>query len=103
MPMQNDIFSIGATRVVVGASQILKVTAAGFQYAETLKIISGGGTLELISAANYAGGTGWGSGYPIGANEFVNIGGPAVFYLAASGATMTAALYLGYTAGASTA
>jgi hypothetical protein len=41
------------------------------------------------------------NGYPLGANEVLNIGGPATFYLAAAGATVTVGLGIGYTAGVS--
>jgi hypothetical protein len=76
-----------------------------FQYAEMIKIFAAGGTLEIVpsqlSGASTAAGNAWGKGYPIGSTEVINIGGPAAFYLAATGATMIAAVVLGYTPGVS--
>jgi len=100
---QNDIFVLGATRIAVGLSQVLRVMPTDYQYAETFKIFSGGGTLEIVppclSGSSTAAGN-WGIGYPVGASEIVSVGGPAVFYLAATGATMTITMTLGRTAGA---
>lgn len=100
---QTDIYSMGATRINVGLSTIIRVTPTAYQYAENIKILAGGGTLEIIPtplALSGASAVGWGLGYPIGASEVVSVSGPAVFYMAATGATMTATILLGYTAGA---
>lgn len=101
---QNELSVISATLINVGLSQIIRVTPTAYQYAEGLKIFAGGGTLEIVppalSGTSTAAASGWGTGYPIGANEIVNFSGPAVIYLAATGATMTAAMYIGRTAGA---
>lgn len=102
---QTDINSIGATRITVGLSAIIRISPSAFQYSEGLKILSGGGTLEIVPCPLALSGSstiGWGTGYPIGASETINVSGPAVFYLAASGATMVAAMTIGYTAGATT-
>ena len=96
---QDRIYVLGATRVAVGVSTILKIQASDNQAAFTIKILAGGGTLEIVRGTT-TGGAGWGLGYPLGASEVLNIGGPAAFYLAATGATMTAALLIGQTAGA---
>lgn len=102
---QNDIQGIGATRFAVGLSQVLRISPSAYQYAETIKIIAGGGTLEVV-AIQFSGTStlvssslAWGTGYPLGSNEVFNVGGAATFYLAATGATMTAAMILGYTSG----
>ncbi len=101
---QNEIHVVGATRIAVGLSQIIRVRPSANQYAEAIKIFSGGGTLEIVppalSGASTAAASGWGTGYPLGASEVMSFGGPCVFYLAATGATMVAAMTLGYTAGA---
>jgi hypothetical protein len=84
-------------------SAIVVVVPTAKQYAEAFKIFSGGGTLEVVSpppALSGSSAAGWGNGYPVGANEVYSIGGPAVFYLAATGATMTIAMTIGRTAGA---
>lgn len=96
---QNDVFMVGSTRIIVGLSTIVKVQPTAYENCFVLKILAGGGTLEIVKGTT-AGGSGWGTGYPIGTNEFVSVAGPAVFYLAATGATMTASMYLGYTSGA---
>ncbi len=102
--MQNEISVIGATRFAVGLSQVLRVMPSGYQYAETLQYVSGG-SLELVppqlSGASTAAGNAWGKGKILGTTEVYSIGGPAVFYLAATGATSIACMTLGYTAGAS--
>ncbi len=101
--MQSELSVLGATRITVGLSQIVRVMPGAYQYAEGIKIFSGGGTLEIcppaLSGTSTAAGN-WGTGYPIGASEVVNLGGPCVFYLAATGATMVATVLLGYTSGA---
>ncbi len=102
---QNDIQSLGSTRIAVGLSQVIKIIPQAYQYAMSIKILSGGGTLEIVNpqlsgTSTASGATAWGTGYPIGASESVNVAGPAVFYLVATGATMVAAMYFGNTAGA---
>lgn len=85
----------------MGLSAIIKVAPTAYQYAEALKIFSGGGTLEIVSPPPALTGTSavvWGTGYPLGASEVFSIGGPATFYLAATGATMVLAMALGRTA-----
>ena len=53
-----------------------------------------------LSGTSTAAGNAWGVGYILGTTEIFNIGGPAVFYLAATGATAVASMTLGYTPGA---
>lgn len=100
---QNEVSVIGATKVIVGLSQIIRVTAGNYQCAETFKYFSGG-SLEFVepvlSGASTAAASGWGTGYLLGTNEAINIEGPAAFYLAATGATVTAMLLSGRTQGA---
>ncbi len=96
---QDKLYVLGATRIPVGLSTIVKVAPTNNQIAMSVKILSGGGTLEIVPGATITG-PGWGTGYPIGSSEVLNIGGPATFYLAATGATMVAAMILGRSAGA---
>lgn len=96
---QDDIFVVGATRVAVGLSTIVKLSPGEYQHSYTIKILAGSGTLELVRGSS-AGGVGWGTGYPLGTSEVLNLGGPATYYLAASAATMTVAVLIGQTAGA---
>ena len=97
--LQSRISVLGATRISVGLSQIVKIQPAGFQSAISFKILSGGGTLEVVNAATLTG-TGWGTGYPLGASEVMNVNGSAICYVAATGATMVLAALVGRTAGA---
>lgn len=89
--------------MVIGLSAIVKINPSAYQYAENIRIYSGGGTLEIVPpplALSGASCTGWGLGYPIGNGEAVSIDGGAVSYLAATGATMTVCMLIGYTSGA---
>lgn len=100
---QSEISVLGATRIAVGLSAIIKLNPSAYQYAENIRILSGGGTLELVPpplALSGASCAGWGLGYPIASGEAVSIDGGAVAYLAATGATMTVCMLIGYTSGA---
>lgn len=100
---QNNISLLGATRMVIGLSSILKISPSNFQYAENIKILGGSGTVEVIPppiALSGSSATGWGTGYPIGDSEAISIEGGAVLYLAATSATMTVGMLVGYTSGA---
>ena len=106
MATQSEVLAAGATLFYVGLSALIKVAPAPFTFGMYLKNVAGGGTLELAPIPNGyslsgSGCTGWGGGYPIAAGETIALDGPATFYLAASGATMTVALVMGKTAGAS--
>lgn len=99
-----EIRELGATLIVVGLSALVRVTPSAYGYAELLKIAAGSGTLEIVtpiysgSSAILSGSSAvrQGTGYPIGTSEAITVGGPASFYLAATGATMTAALMVGF-------
>lgn len=100
---QKQIAVVGATRIAVGLSAIIKVAAGSYEYHKQLKILSGGGTLEIVAppvALTGSSAAGWAAGYPVGGTEVVTVQGPAVFYFAATGATMTLALINGSTNGA---
>jgi len=101
--LQDRTTVIGATQIVVGLSAITRIQAGYFQAGWAIKILSGGGTLEICKppiALSGTSATGWNTGYFLGASEVFAIDGPATFYLAATGATMTAALAIANTAGA---
>jgi len=104
---QNEVTVYGATLFYVGLSQVIKVPAGDHVIDGTLKIQSGGGTLEIVNpvysgSSTQAGLTApaWGNGYPVSASEILSFYGPAIFYLAATGATMQVAMTVGRTAGA---
>lgn len=102
MMTQNDASVLGATQFAVGLSAIIKMQPTAYQYFQKIKILSGGGTLEIVTppaALTGVSASGWGAGYPVGASEVISTDGPAVFYLAASGATMSVAMMIGRTTG----
>ncbi len=100
---QNEIYVIGATRAIVGLSQILRISPGPNSIAGTIKILSGG-TLEIIdpvySGASSAPNVGWNQGYPLGTSEIYCYYGSSAFYLAATGATTIVAMTMGRTSGA---
>lgn len=101
--MQSDLAVLGATRLIIGLSSILRVVATDHMYSRSLKIYSGGGTLEIVPVPVALSGSscaGWGLGYPIGSGEVISTDGPTAFYLAATGATMVASMAVGFTYGA---
>lgn len=103
---QLNVKAFGGTQIAVGLSTIAAIRPAAFQIAETFKIISGG-TLWIAPCAPVAltgtsAAASIATGYPVSASEVMNVGGPACFYLSASGATVVVGLALGYTSGYTT-
>ena len=102
----DSVFGLGATQVIVppGATLAVLVQNLPLQNASTLKILSGGGSLEIhgtITGTTMAGSSLaplLGKGYILGASEVLNIDGPARFYLMATGQTMIACLLKGLSA-----
>lgn len=104
MSAQDAVQAIGATRISVGLSAIIKISPQPFQNTITWKIGSGGGTLEIVPIPIALTGTsaaGWGTGYLVGASEIFNMGGPCFYYLAATGATMVVHAAVSLSEGAS--
>jgi hypothetical protein len=90
-------YLVGVSHIVVGLSQTVKVVPRAGVLSGFVSITAGGGTLALvngISAISTA-------GFRVSATDRIEMEGPATFYLAAAGATMTAAYVMRYTAGAS--
>ncbi len=105
---QQNIYAVGSTQISVGLSAIILVKPPAYAIATTIKMATTGGTLWVTPAPSLGlgaslTGTAAGSmitgGYYFSASEVFNIGGPAKFYLSASGATVTAAIIFGYTDG----
>ena len=102
----DSIFGVGATQVIVppGATNAVLVLNIPRETASTVKILSGGGSLEIHGTLNGSTMAGAslapliGTGYMLGATETVNVDGPARFYLMATGATMVACLLKGLAA-----
>lgn len=105
MSGQRDVYVVGATRVSIGQSQIIRVTPPPGAAQTNLKYISGG-SLEIVqpalSGASTSTAGGWGTGYLVGTSEVVQMPGPATFYLSCgvAGATTVACLAWGFSAGA---
>jgi hypothetical protein len=102
----SEVRALGATQVVVGLSALVRITPPERGIADTMKIVAGSGTLWVspLTPAALSGTSGaafLAVGYPLGATEVFNIGGPAQFYLSAASATMTVAICFGYSSGAS--
>lgn len=101
MGPQLNVVAVGATQISVGLSAIVAIRPVARQIADTLKIVAGSGTLWIAPIptgfTGTAGASAMSNGYPLGSTEVFNIGGPATFYLSASGATMTVAVAIGYT------
>ncbi len=100
---QNEVCTIGATRIPVGLSQVIRIKASEFQYSSTIKLFSGS-SLELVapqlSGTSTAAGNAWGFGYLIGNSETLSWDGSPAIYLAATGATAVVHMTIGYTFGA---
>jgi hypothetical protein len=97
MSQYTDTFQMGVTNIVVGTTvannvQIMpgRCVNGGF-----FKIASGGGTLAIVNSI----GVTYSTGYVLGGSEVVSFQGPATFFLAASGATMTVAYVQSYNMG----
>lgn len=100
---QDQLTVVSSTQIPIGLSSIIRLSPSPYQQADNFKVLAGSGTLEIVPVPVALSGTsctGWGLGYPIGLGEIISIGSPAVFYLAATGATMSIALLVGYTNGA---
>lgn len=104
---QDSIFSFGATRLVIspGATLAVLVYQEPYENRSILKYFSGG-SLEIYGATYGATATaaqlvvmGTSGGYLLGTTESMSIAGPARYYLMATGATCTAMLLKGFTAG----
>lgn len=104
MATQNEFSVLGATRIPVGLSAIVKCQPTPYQFWTEMRILSGGGTLEIVPvpvALSGSSAAGWGVGYPMGISQIIDVRGPATFYLAATGATMVMSAWIAQTSGAS--
>lgn len=99
--MQSNLrtYAVSATQLVIGLSAITRFVPPQFMLDGQLGIRAGGGTLEIVPIPASLN-AGWGTGYHVGSSERVQLDGPATFYLAATGATMTAEVIIKYSSGA---
>lgn len=109
---QNGVYGIGATVVTLGVlgSSVFptKISPpAGAQGGKMKLLGAAGSTVQILPNSlpgfNIGGATGAAlgasiSGYPITTLDFYRFDGPAVFYLAATGATATVAFTFDYSA-----
>ncbi len=93
----NDLrtHALGATILTVGLSATIRVVPPSGCNGGFFKINGGGGTLAIVQGISSI----VTQGYFVAAGESISTLGPATFYLAAAGATMTVALCQSYSEG----
>lgn len=89
-------YAVGATQIIIGPSATITVAASEKQSKWLFKKFSGGSLAVVNGASQVAS-----SGYMLGNSEAISFEGPAKFYLAASGATVTVHFMQSFTAGSS--
>ena len=96
MSQYTNSYKLGATIISFGTSTAIQIMPSRGINGWSFKKMSGA-TLAIVS------GTGFSSaqGYIMGDTEVFNISGPATFFLAAGGATVTVGLVPSYTSGTS--
>lgn len=93
MSDRDDITTPLGQRFFVGLSSIIEIAATAGQNCVCIKGIT-------ISSLEIGGFTlSWGIGYPLSGGEALNFNGMGSFYLAASGATATVAIFRGRSTG----
>lgn len=95
--MSSDLptYLMGATLINVGLSATVRVMPPSSCNGGFFKISSGAGTLAIVQGMSSIST----AGYFVAAGEAISMSGPAVFYLAAAGATMTVAYCHTYSQG----
>lgn len=102
--LYSDTYFMGATQLVVGLSSAVQFVPPAGCNGGFFKIQSGSGTLAIIQSfaqSSYIANTAVATGYLVGSGEVIPFTGPARFYLAAAGATMTVSMGLSFTSGIS--
>lgn len=84
------VYGLGATIIVIGlsATATVDLSATANVIGGFFKIQAGAGTLAIVQGASAIST----AGYLVGATEVVELQGPAKFFLAATGATMSVGL-----------
>lgn len=98
MSRQQDVYSFGCTRVVVGLSAIVEINISKVPCCvSTLCKKLSGGTLEIVSGVSLLSNAAShrGTGYPLGETEVFAAGGAAVFHILATGSTSVLAMING--------
>lgn len=102
MGRERDVYALGATIITVGLSAIVQVGPTENQIGLQMKKLAGN-TLEIVSRPPALTGSSavvWGTGYKLGDTETLSIDGPARYYLAATGATVSLGVIIKYSQGA---
>lgn len=89
-------YLMGVSLIVVGLSATVEVKPKAGVLSGFVSLKSGGGTLAIVNGASAIAA----NGFNISSTDRIEMQGPATFYLAAAGATMTAAYVMRYSAGA---
>ena len=97
MSANERVYGLGVSHIVVGLSATVETKPGPGVLSGFLSIHAGGGTLAIVNGASNIST----EGYLVKANERVQLQGPAKFYLAAAGATMTASFVRRFSQGAS--
>lgn len=94
MAQYTDSYMLGVTTISFGTSTAIQILPGKGVNGWSFKKLSGA-TLAIVN------GTGFSSaqGYIMGDTEVFNVSGPATFFLAAGGATVTVGLVMSRTAG----
>lgn len=94
MSKVNEVGHCLPERINVGLSSIIGVSAAIGQVDISIKLLAASGSLEIGGTYAYSGGTyaafTWGNGYLLGTSEVLKLNMQGTFWLAATGATVTA-------------
>lgn len=91
-----DTYKMGATVISFGTSTAIQIFPSAGVNGWMVKKQSGA-TLSIVSGTGFSAA----QGYIMGDTEVVDIRGPATFFLAAGGATITVALIMKYSSGTS--
>ena len=93
--MNSNAYLYGATAFHVGLSQTVQFSPPRGMNGGYLKIQAGTGTLAIVSGISAV----VPNGYVLGATEVFKLEGPANFFLAAAGATITVGVAMAFSAG----
>lgn len=97
MSSDQPTYAMGATQLAIGITYTtgaIRITPPQYCNGWILKSLSGGSLAIVQGISNIAS-----QGYLLGSGEAISAGGPAVFYLAAQGATAVAGCIFTYSQG----
>lgn len=94
MSANEKTYQLGATIISFGTSTAIQIYPGRGLNAWSFKKLSGA-TLAIVQGTGFSAA----QGYIMGDTEVFNVSGPATFFLAAGGATVTVGLVMGYSNG----